>query len=106
MSRMGTCRYAWAVQEKWIIPVQRQPHESVEIRVVCPEDDYLCTWGHGMLPPPFARHASDIRMGDCDGCGYYEPASGWFEADKEAAKEAAPSVYGMAEKRSNGGQNT
>ena len=78
MSRTGTCRHSWQVQEVWRIPMHRQPHEPAETHEVLPEM-YTCEWlaQHEPLPPTVKRWSGgfDIRDGDCEACPHYEPAA-------------------------------
>lgn len=82
MSRTGTCRWCYAVQEMWRIdfgPDYSHPHTRAETHVVVPEGEYTCQWLDQAtpLPPPVARQHGgfDVRAGDCDACERYEPVS-------------------------------
>lgn len=85
MSRIGTCRWCYQIQEMWRIVHDgldySHPHTPSrrETHVVLPEGEYTCQWLDcaGPLPPPVARRHGglDVRAGDCDACDRYEPVS-------------------------------
>lgn len=83
MSRLGTCRHAYQIQEQWVIdvgPDYSHPHspKKTERHEVMPEE-YTCQWleQHEPLPPPIKRRHGgiDLREGDCEQCPHYEPAA-------------------------------
>lgn len=78
MSRLGTCKHCYQIQEAYIVPLHRQPHEPKETRIDLPEE-YTCQWldGAGALPPPIKRANGgfDLRESDCDACERYEAAA-------------------------------
>ncbi len=78
MSRLGTCKHTHQIQEMWLIPMHRQPHEPTEQHVTLP-DEYTCQWldTAGDLPPPIRRmHGGfTLKPTDCDNCSRYESAS-------------------------------
>lgn len=75
MSRLGTCRHCWQIQEMYIVPLHPQPHEAAETKIDQPEA-YECGWepAEGM-PPPLRRKAGGLFLkdDDCDKCSFYEP---------------------------------
>lgn len=78
MSRKGTCRHCWQIQEMFRVPLHRQPHEPEETKINQP-DEYICNWADtlGALPPPLGRAAGGfmLRDEDCNACPHYEPVS-------------------------------
>lgn len=76
MSRLGTCKYSFEIQEMYRIPVSDQPHDRSE-RVVDPQQ-YTCQWldTAGPLPPPVKRMQGGfcLRDTDCDECPRYQAA--------------------------------
>lgn len=79
MSRAGTCKHCYAIQELWRIKIHPQPHEARETHVVMPEGEYTCQWldRFEKLPPPMQRQngAMGIRKADCDVCELYDPVA-------------------------------
>lgn len=79
MSRAGTCKHCYAIQELWRIPANPQPHEAKETHIVMPEGYYACQWldQFEKLPPPLQRRNGGISIDekDCDVCELYEPVA-------------------------------
>lgn len=75
VSRLGTCRHNFQIQEMYEVPVHRQPHQPAEVRIDRPEV-YTCEWLRtlGSLPPPLARASGGFVLAptDCDNCACYE----------------------------------
>lgn len=75
MSRRGTCKHAYQIQEMWQMPARPQPHEPAETHITLP-DEYACQWldAAAPLPPPIARQNGGfiVNRTDCDDCQCYE----------------------------------
>jgi hypothetical protein len=73
MSRLGTCKHAWNIQEMWRV----DPATGREQRVVDASDEFTCQYLDTLsaLPPPIARRNGgfDLEKDDCDRCPLYEP---------------------------------
>ena len=74
MSRLGTCRWAYQIQEMW----RGEDLESLK-RVADTTDEYTCQWldQFGQLPPPIRRQHGgfSVRATDCDACPRYTEPS-------------------------------
>lgn len=74
MSRFGTCRWAYQIQEMW---AGADPERMT--RVIDTSNEYTCQWldSVGDLPPPIRRRhgGMEIRPEDCDACSRYEAVS-------------------------------
>jgi hypothetical protein len=86
MSKYGTCKWAYQIQEMWIVPRAGLDYSHPHTRSPAPErvtlpDQYTCQWleQFGPLPSAIARMNGGfrVRASDCDACPHYEPASNW-----------------------------
>jgi len=79
MSRLGTCRHAYQIQDMWRVPLSHHPHEAAEQHRALPEGKYTCQWldTAGDLPPPIRRMHGGfaLRERNCDGCARHAPAA-------------------------------
>ena len=80
MSKFGTCRHAWQIQEMYSFSpdqVGEARDRPEKFRVVDTTDNLLCQWVKQFAdaPPPYVRRGTPhIRAEDCDKCSWYEPA--------------------------------
>jgi hypothetical protein len=106
--RLGTCRFAFQIQEGRAHEAHTQPHQLQPLEI-CPEE-YQCDWLsfvqesiEEVLPPPVMRRAGGMGLnpGDCENCPHFEPAGKWslaqimetsarLWADRKLAKETKP----------------
>jgi hypothetical protein len=77
VSKLGTCKHTYQIQEMWTIRLNPQPHEVLEEYHPSPER-YTCQWldQFGELPPTIKRRNGgfEVRGTDCDECVHYAPA--------------------------------
>lgn len=75
MTKHGTCKHAWNIQEMY----RYDPNTGRSNRVVDTSDEFTCQYLDILpaLPPPIKRRNGgfDIAKGDCDKCPLYEPPS-------------------------------
>ena len=75
MSRHGTCKYAWQIQQMYRFDAETEREE----KVVDTSDEYTCQYLNILehLPPPINRRHNGFRVneGDCDACQCYEPVA-------------------------------
>ncbi len=84
MSKLGTCKWAFQVQELWREPGgldYSHPHtpRAKPDHIIMPENYYTCQWldACGPLPPPLKRRHGGLHINptDCDHCPRYEAVS-------------------------------
>ena len=101
MTRLGTCKHTFRIQESWSAPIDAiKPPEDLPPHID-PESDaameysgwtksdgttdsYLCTWVHSqtLAPTPAKRQVYHLRDDDCDQCPLYVAAAKWKEKSK------------------------
>jgi hypothetical protein len=81
-NRLGTCAFAYQIQELYREKQNPQPHDRPEL-ILAPEL-YVCRileCTEAAPPPPVERAGAAgegflIRPGDCEACAHYQPAGG------------------------------
>lgn len=93
MSKLGTCKWAFQIQEMWRTPGgpdYSHPHtpKAKPEHITMPENAYTCQWldSRGPLPPSIRRmHGGfSIRQSDCDECPRYEAVAINWRAKPDA----------------------